>query len=93
MNYCRKLAFTEDPDYKYIIGLFEGCMKKNGFDPKTPDFIWNKNRLFLEKEALKQNMMKVINKPGKGKDEDDEQKQKKQIDKASPAFNQANAIL
>jgi casein kinase 1 len=53
MNYCRKLSFTEDPDYKYIIGLFEGCMKKNGFDPKVPDFIWNKNRLHMEKEALK----------------------------------------
>jgi hypothetical protein len=53
MNYCRKLQFTEDPDYKYMIGLFEGCMKKNGHDPKVPDFIWNKNRLFLEKEALK----------------------------------------
>ena len=53
MNYCRKLAFTEDPDYKYLIGLFEGCMKKNGYDPRNPDFIWNKNRLVLEKEALK----------------------------------------
>ena len=96
MNYCRKLAFTEDPDYKYLIGLFEGCMKKNGFDPKTPDFIWNKNRLFLEKEALKQNMMKVINKPIKAKDEEDEKREpqnQKKIDKASPAFNQANAIL
>jgi hypothetical protein len=49
MNYCRKLQFTEDPDYKYILGLFEGCMKKNGWDPKVPDFIWNKNRLELEK--------------------------------------------
>jgi hypothetical protein len=27
------------------------------------DFIWNKNRLLLEKEALKANMMKVIQKP------------------------------
>jgi hypothetical protein len=63
MNYCRKLQFTEDPDYKYVLGLFEGCMKKNGWDPKVPDFIWNKNRLVLEKEALKQNLMKVINKP------------------------------
>jgi len=53
MNYCRKMGFSEDPDYKYMIGLFEGCMKKNGFDPKVPDFIWNKNRLVLEKEALK----------------------------------------
>jgi hypothetical protein len=38
-------------------------MKKNGWDPKVPDFIWNKNRLVLEKEALKQNLMKVISKP------------------------------
>ncbi len=65
MNYCRKLQFTEDPDYKYILGLFEGCMKKNGWDPKVPDFIWNKNRLELEKQALKANLMKVINKPTK----------------------------
>jgi hypothetical protein len=29
-------------------------MIKNGIDPKSaPDFIWNKNRFFLEKEALK----------------------------------------
>jgi len=96
MNYCRKLGFTEDPDYKYIIGLFEGCMKKNGIDPNVPDFIWNKNRLFLEKEALKQNMMKVINKPVKRADNDlDEEKKEpaKKIDKNSIAFNQANAIL
>lgn len=76
MNYCRKLSFTDDPDYKYMIGLFEGCMKKNGFDPKVPDFIWNKNRLYLEKEALKQNMMKVINMPVKqGTTEDEEKKE------------------
>jgi len=37
-------------------------MKKNGFDPKTPDFIWNKNRLALEKEAIKKQMLNVINK-------------------------------
>lgn len=41
-------------------------MKKNGWDPKVPDFIWNKNRLELEKQALKANLMKVINKPAKG---------------------------
>ena len=62
MHYCRGLSFTQDPDYGYIIGLFEGCMKKNGFDTKTPDFIWNKNRLVLEKEAIKRQMMNVINK-------------------------------
>lgn len=82
MNYCRKLQFTEDPDYKYLIGLFEGCMRKNGFDPKVPDFIWNKNRLFLEKEALKQNMMKVINMPVK----EGEEETKPKIDKGSIAM-------
>ena len=65
MNYCRKLQFTEEPDYKYLLGLFEGCMKKNGWDSKTPDFIWNKNYFIYEKELLKQNMKKVINMPSK----------------------------
>jgi hypothetical protein len=37
-------------------------MKRHGFDPKVPDFIWNKNRLALEKEQIKAQMMKVINK-------------------------------
>jgi hypothetical protein len=37
-------------------------MERNGFDVKTPDFIWNKNRLVLEKEALKQNMMRALQK-------------------------------
>jgi len=37
-------------------------MKKNGIDPKVPDFIWNKNRLQLEKEAIKKQMMNVLNK-------------------------------
>ena len=41
-------------------------MKRNGIDPKTPEFIWNQNRLALEKEAIKSQMMKVISKkPGK----------------------------
>jgi hypothetical protein len=39
MQYCRKLGFTKDPDYKFIIELFEGCMRKNGYDPKVADFI------------------------------------------------------
>ena len=44
MNYCKGLAFTQDPDYGYMIGLFEGAMKRLGFDPKNPEFIWNQNR-------------------------------------------------
>ena len=60
MEYCRKLSFMQDPDYNYIINLFQDCMKKNGYDPKTPEFIWNKNRLAMEKEAIKAQMLKVI---------------------------------
>ena len=37
-------------------------MKRHGFDTKNPDFIWNKNRLALEKEAIKRQMLNVINK-------------------------------
>ena len=69
MHYVRGLAFTQDPDYSYILDLFNSCMKSNGFDPNTPDFIWNKNRLAMEKEAIKRQMMNVINKkPGKKPD-------------------------
>ena len=74
MHYCRGLSFTQDPDYGYIIGLFEGCMKKNNFDTKTPDFIWNKNRLVLEKEAIKRQMMSVINKKTAKKDKGETEK-------------------
>ena len=62
MHYCRGLSFTQDPDYGYIIGLFEGCMKKNGYETNAPSFIWNKNRLVLEKEAIKKQMLNVIKK-------------------------------
>jgi len=63
MNYCRGLSFTADPDYRYILSLFEGCMERHNFELRTPDFIWNKNRLFLERQTLKESMMRVINKP------------------------------
>ena len=29
MQYCRSLSFTADPDYRYILSLFEGCMERN----------------------------------------------------------------
>ena len=53
MHYCRGLSFTQEPDYSYIINLFQSCMKRHGFDLLNPDFVWNKNRLVLEKEAIK----------------------------------------
>ena len=43
-------------------------MKRHKFDTVTPDFIWNKNRLVLEKEAIKRQMMSVINKKPAKKD-------------------------
>ena len=63
MNYCRGLSFTADPDYRYILSLFEGCMERHNFELRTPDFVWNKNRLQLERQSLKEQMMRVINKP------------------------------
>ena len=62
MQYCRTLSFTADPDYKYLYNLFDGCSERHGFDIKQPDFIWNKNRLFMERENLKASMMRVIKK-------------------------------
>ena len=63
MNYCRGLSFTADPVYRYILSLFEGCMERHNFELRTPDFVWNKNRLQLERQSLKEQMMRVINKP------------------------------
>ena len=68
MQYSRSISFVADPDYRYILGLFEGLMEKNQWDPKVADFLWNKNRLELEKLALKQNMMKALQKPTKKQD-------------------------
>ena len=42
-------------------------MKEHDVDPKAPDFIWNKNRLVLEKELMKQQMMKMTEKYTDGK--------------------------
>ncbi len=65
MHYCRGLSFTQDPDYSYIIGLFESCMNLHGISKTTPEFIWNQNRLALEKESIKEQMRKVLDKKKK----------------------------
>jgi hypothetical protein len=92
MNYCRKLSFTDDPDYKFMIGLFEGCMKKNGYDPKATDFIWTKNILEIKKRELKEQMMKAINMPAKaqnaeGVGQEETKGGVKKLDKNSEAVN------
>jgi hypothetical protein len=40
-------------------------MRRHNFDTKTPDFIWNKNRLAMEKEQMKEQMKKVLEKKTK----------------------------
>ncbi len=71
MEYCRKLEFTEDPDYRYILKLFEGCMARHGFDPKVLDYTWKQNRLKRDKDILKDQIANLIGKPKKdGEDKD-----------------------
>lgn len=62
MDYCRSLKFEQDPDYKLMIGLFEKCMVRHGFDMKVQDYTWKQNRLSKDKEALKNSVLNVINK-------------------------------
>jgi len=44
-------------------------MNRHGIEPKAPEFIWNQNRLALEKEAIKSQMMRVISKKPAKKDQ------------------------
>lgn len=65
MEYCRSLKFDQDPDYKYVLGLFDKCMNRHGFDPKVTDYTWKQNRLSKDKEALKNSVLNVITKKPK----------------------------
>ena len=65
MEHCRSLKFESDPDYKYLISLFDKCMKRNNLDPTLMDFTWKQNRLSKDKELLKSSMMDVIKKKAK----------------------------
>lgn len=40
MEYCRRLKFEEDPDYRHLVSLFDKCMKRNNLDPKILDYTW-----------------------------------------------------
>ena len=65
---CRALKFEEEPNYKAMIGLFENCMVRQNFDGKLFDYTWKQNRLSKDKEALKAQMMGVINRKSKPED-------------------------
>ena len=60
MEHCRKLDFTQDPDYEYLVGLFNSCMEENNFDPKTYDYTWKEDWLKRDKLSLKEEIMKAI---------------------------------
>ena len=65
MEHCKKLEFTEEPNYKLLIGLFETCLKENNLDPKVFDYTWKEDKLERDKKALKEEMLKALNGPRK----------------------------
>ena len=44
-----------------MIGLFEGCMVRHNYDAKLLDYTWKQNRLQKDKEALKAQMLGILN--------------------------------
>ena len=62
MEYCRRLDFKEEPDYRTCIGFFTGCLARHNLDPKVFDYTWKQNRLAKEKENLKASLAKLIQK-------------------------------
>lgn len=71
MEYCRALKFEQEPNYKQLIGLFENCMVRHNYDPKVFDYTWKQNRLSKDKEALKAQMLGIINRKPKGAKDSD----------------------
>ena len=65
MEYCRKLKFEQEPNYRTCIGFFEGCMSRHNFDASIYDYTWKQNRLAKDKEALKNSLINLIAKKPK----------------------------
>jgi hypothetical protein len=40
MDYCRKLEFTEEPNYEYLSALFTNLMRQMNIDPNNVEFDW-----------------------------------------------------
>lgn len=62
---CRALKFEEEPNYKAMLSLFDNCLARHNLDPKITDYSWKQNRLSKDKEALKAQMLGVINRKPK----------------------------
>lgn len=41
LNYCRKLGFTEDPDYAYLTALFENLQSSAGYNTSVISIDWS----------------------------------------------------
>ena len=41
LSYCRKLEFTEDPDYDHLIKLFEKLQVSSGYIVSSTSIDWN----------------------------------------------------
>lgn len=65
MEYCRQLKFEEEPNYKFLLDMFEKCLLRHNLDNKILDFTWKQNRLSKDKEALKNSVLNVIKKKPK----------------------------
>lgn len=70
MEMCKKLEFTEEPNYAKMIGVFEACMTENSFDVKVFDYTWKEDTLIREKKKLKEEMMRALQ-PKKKKDNEE----------------------
>lgn len=40
MEYCRALKFEQEPNYRTILAMFEGCLARHQFDTKLLDYTW-----------------------------------------------------
>ena len=65
MEYCRQLKFEEEPNYKFLLDMFEKCLLRHNLDNKILDFTWKQNILSKDKEALKNSVLNVIKKKPK----------------------------
>jgi len=62
LEYCRKVDFEQEPDYKYCIGLFRSCLARHEIDYLSTDFLWKRNQLEYQKQKLMQSIRGVLTK-------------------------------
>jgi hypothetical protein len=60
MEYCKKLEFTQEPDYKKCLAFFDDAFKRNNLDKSTFDYTWKEDRLKRDKKALKEELLKTL---------------------------------